>query len=97
RRHTRSYGDWSSDVCSSDLPLIHSLGKLQIRLRQPKRLAEPLGTLTGKQSMIGLLHNEPRQAYGVFCAPNKSDPRAPSSLPIHDSSISLNITNKIQG
>src|SRR5207248_4573677 len=20
RRHTRSYGDWSSDVCSSDLP-----------------------------------------------------------------------------
>src|SRR5207248_8083836 len=21
RRHTRSYGDWSSDVCSSDLPL----------------------------------------------------------------------------
>src|SRR5207248_5670111 len=23
-RHTRSYGDWSSDVCSSDLQLIHS-------------------------------------------------------------------------
>src|SRR5207248_6735745 len=22
RRHTRSYGDWSSDVCSSDLGLI---------------------------------------------------------------------------
>src|SRR5437867_2869085 len=22
RRHTRSYGDWSSDVCSSDLPLL---------------------------------------------------------------------------
>src|SRR5207248_8154708 len=21
RRHTRSYGDWSSDVCSSDLPI----------------------------------------------------------------------------
>src|SRR5207248_4867445 len=21
RRHTRSYGDWSSDVCSSDLPM----------------------------------------------------------------------------
>src|SRR5207248_5782871 len=21
RRHTRSYGDWSSDVCSSDLPV----------------------------------------------------------------------------
>src|SRR5437867_5188696 len=23
RRHTRSYGDWSSDVCSSDLMLLH--------------------------------------------------------------------------
>src|SRR5207248_3788909 len=22
RRHTRSYGDWSSDVCSSDLPIL---------------------------------------------------------------------------
>src|SRR5207248_6291153 len=22
RRHTRSYGDWSSDVCSSDLPYV---------------------------------------------------------------------------
>src|SRR5438094_1796761 len=24
RRHTRSYGDWSSDVCSSDLRLAYS-------------------------------------------------------------------------
>src|SRR5207248_5673512 len=23
RRHTRSYGDWSSDVCSSDLFFLH--------------------------------------------------------------------------
>src|SRR5207248_6384465 len=26
RRHTTSYGDWSSDVCSSDLPLRAELG-----------------------------------------------------------------------
>src|SRR5207248_8256813 len=26
RRHTRSYGDWSSDVCSSDL--LHRAGRL---------------------------------------------------------------------
>src|SRR6266516_5216664 len=26
RRHTRSYGDWSSDVCSSDLRLEGALG-----------------------------------------------------------------------
>src|SRR5207248_8281325 len=25
RRHTRSYGDWSSDVCSSDLLWNHSI------------------------------------------------------------------------
>src|SRR5207248_4893500 len=24
RRHTRSYGDWSSDVCSSDLSMIET-------------------------------------------------------------------------
>src|SRR5207248_4619280 len=24
RRHTRSYGDWSSDVCSSDLQVSHT-------------------------------------------------------------------------
>src|SRR5207248_8659040 len=28
RRHTRSYGDWSSDVCSSDLDLIAQLAKV---------------------------------------------------------------------
>src|SRR5437867_13169000 len=26
RRHTRSYGDWSSDVCSSDLGLVFATG-----------------------------------------------------------------------
>src|SRR5438094_2888912 len=26
RRHTRSYGDWSSDVCSSDLRFVHGEG-----------------------------------------------------------------------
>src|SRR5437867_10575846 len=27
RRHTRSYGDWSSDVCSSDL-ILHEAGRV---------------------------------------------------------------------
>src|SRR5207248_6340231 len=31
RRHTRSYGDWSSDVCSSDLLL--DLGEPALELR----------------------------------------------------------------
>src|SRR5256885_7741830 len=28
RRHTRLQGDWSSDVCSSDLPFVSALGAL---------------------------------------------------------------------
>src|SRR5437867_12727226 len=31
RRHTRSYGDWSSDVCSSDLSLLHRLDLADLR------------------------------------------------------------------
>src|SRR5437867_4486381 len=42
-RHTRSYGDWSSDVCSSDLAMVLDIfaqrartseGKLQVELAQ---------------------------------------------------------------
>src|SRR5207248_6087493 len=33
RRHTRSYGDWSSDVCSSDLLL---LGVMKFQSVQPE-------------------------------------------------------------
>src|SRR5207248_7196683 len=55
RRHTRSYGDWSSDVCSSDLfvagkPAVraHSRfgtdGRLPGDERQPAPL-DPLGVL----------------------------------------------------
>src|SRR5437867_8950798 len=44
RRHTRSYGDWSSDVCSSDLPLAVVLSQVRpIELRQVRRTEqEPL-------------------------------------------------------
>src|SRR5207248_8047339 len=44
RRHTRSYGDWSSDVCSSDLARLRPLPqlsegwggwKVRVRFRQP--------------------------------------------------------------
>src|SRR5207248_8840706 len=41
RRHTRSYGDWSSDVCSSDLasrrlvPRRAPLAKARVRVRVP--------------------------------------------------------------
>src|SRR5207248_1819624 len=38
RRHTRSYGDWSSDVCSSDLVTV-------LPLHHPIRVAEQWATL----------------------------------------------------
>src|SRR5438874_8252676 len=39
RRHTRSLRDWSSDVCSSDLPQrVFALGNGQALERQPVRL-----------------------------------------------------------
>src|SRR5207248_6689215 len=36
RRHTRSYGDWSSDVCSSDLKAVDP-----VPLRDPARRKAP--------------------------------------------------------
>src|SRR6267143_493723 len=78
-------------------PLVDSLGKPQVRLRQPKCVSEPLGAPTGKQRMIGSLHYKSRQTYRVLGTPKKSNSRASSSLPIHDSGIGLNISGKIQG
>src|SRR5207248_7491125 len=32
RRHTRSYGDWSSDVCSSDLLIVRMFRSIRLAL-----------------------------------------------------------------
>src|SRR5271168_108515 len=47
RRHTRSYGDWSSDVCSSDLGAIDS----HIHMISPQQVYEALSG--GTTTMIG--------------------------------------------
>src|SRR3712207_9555095 len=39
RRHTRYWRDWSSDVCSSDLPVLHLL----LHVRLPARRRPGLG------------------------------------------------------
>src|SRR5438094_6352903 len=49
RRHTRSYGDWSSDVCSSDLDL--SISFAGIKSPNPFWLASAPPTNTGEQIM----------------------------------------------
>src|SRR5207248_8351522 len=51
RRHTRSYGDWSSDVCSSDLSAratADSTGTLR-----PSRLGETSIFVRSKRSATG--------------------------------------------
>src|SRR5207248_8153957 len=45
RRHTRSYGDWSSDVCSSDL-YRDNLGDVLQRRRKKADVVLPLGVGT---------------------------------------------------
>src|SRR5437867_11172586 len=42
RRHTRSYGDWSSDVCSSDL-----LQRMALFAHRPGRTPEGNGSFYG--------------------------------------------------
>src|SRR5207248_6697976 len=44
RRHTRSYGDWSSDVCSSDLALAEGIEFVIVAARAAKSHAEQRGT-----------------------------------------------------
>src|SRR5207248_8519022 len=45
RRHTRSYGDWSSDVCSSDLDI--SVGESTVKRTGPSTITlAPLAKVT---------------------------------------------------
>src|SRR5207248_6861414 len=67
RRHTRSYGDWSSDVCSSDL---FYFSRLRCRAFRPK----PLNTckrvlkLTSKDALTWQSPNfaRPRKQLQIF-------------------------------
>src|SRR5437867_1485872 len=67
RRHTRSYGDWSSDVCSSDLAPIDDRGELMLdefeRLLGPRtkiasvsHMSNALGTITPAREIVRLAH-----------------------------------------
>src|SRR6266516_2289865 len=52
RRHTRSYGDWSSDVCSSDLPRWIG-GEVLYRISRGGEIAEDLASAARGYSRIG--------------------------------------------
>src|SRR5207248_7462381 len=63
-RHTRSYGDWSSDVCSSDLPALasahrafnHGVHDLQMgRIERERDMHRPApGGEVGRKAVVVL-------------------------------------------
>src|SRR5690348_18113412 len=82
RRHTRWTGDWSSDVCSSDL--VSRLPRLmQDRTRdvsaEHARAAQPAELMQQNRETIGLLDRKstrlnsshPSISYAVFCLKKK--------------------------
>src|SRR5437762_3735594 len=67
RRHTRYIGDWSSDVCSSDLA---AKGLRLLRSHAlPSRAPPTLSTYRGAKSIIDKLYESPAAAIpGIFAA-----------------------------
>src|SRR6266516_6719143 len=53
RRHTRSYGDWSSDVCSSDLEARPTRKRRSMpRTEKVEKVAELKARIEGSQAMF---------------------------------------------
>src|SRR5207248_7254548 len=59
RRHTRSYGDWSSDVCSSDL---EAQGRIEIGRHRRRAADMALDPGCGPADLLGVLLQEVGQA-----------------------------------
>src|SRR5256885_10122782 len=56
RRHTRLQGDWSSDVCSSDLTIAHGVNQMAAALGWRERMQDQAGRL------LSALNAPPREA-----------------------------------
>src|SRR4030095_10356363 len=77
RRHTRSLGDWSSDVCSSDLLTAEEFGNVVVR-------ANPDGSLVRmkdvarvelgaqKYNQIGRLNGNPAAIIAIYQLPGSN-------------------------
>src|SRR5574339_357421 len=53
RRHTRSPGDWSSDVCSSDLPAQEFMDKLTAARKESRTGGIRWGHLRSEERRVG--------------------------------------------
>src|SRR5437867_4595044 len=84
RRHTRSYGDWSSDVCSSDL----DAGGLDAGFR----LAIHEGLITGPRLVLSLGIISPIGGIG-----DRVSPSGHGSPFVHDPSLPPSVADGIEG
>src|SRR5438094_10185570 len=78
RRHTRSYGDWSSDVCSSDLENQQRAVLVEIHREAQTFFVKQLeGTLEGKAARAYLedrgLDKDTVERFGIGYAPSGGD------------------------
>src|SRR6266487_6000723 len=77
RRHTRWTGDWSSDVCSSDLDMDVNITKEKKLTNMRSSTAdefERLGPADRKSTRLNSSH--PSISYAVFCLKKKKPPTA---------------------
>src|SRR5207248_7464173 len=73
RRHTRSYGDWSSDGCSSDLAT-HVAGRAAAEVQAPVRTDHDVVLLVELVREPGEDHAAAGGA--VACEPHRVEPRS---------------------
>src|SRR6266850_2883358 len=58
RRHTRLQGDWSSDVCSSDLNLLHALAVVAAVGLHLEQLPEAEDRIEGRAQIVAHAREE---------------------------------------
>src|SRR5438094_6699708 len=77
RRHTRSYGDWSSDVCSSDLGDRNTSARPPgIALRPRDLFQQPMALLVGQHevSALGGVEQRGTRRFVVRVVPVRLEP-----------------------
>src|SRR5256885_11072029 len=69
RRHTRLQGDWSSDVCSSDLPFSRDAGNNRVGVKARQVNVDVAVVLDRKSTRLNSSHLV--ISYAVFCLKKK--------------------------
>src|SRR5437867_4979656 len=84
RRHTRSYGDWSSDVCSSDLGLGDGVAVPGVRL--------PADAITFENRRVDV-----RGVAGQPAEERRADVKADAGIGVHDAHDAVGVVQDARG